>query len=79
MSAQTTKTTELPRTQIIAKHMRAAFEVAPLSENEATVEALIEAIQALEASGDLAALNQANIMLGGAIQRVSTALILSRV
>lgn len=63
---------ELTRSEQIRAHLRKQFAATPLSENEAVVDALIEAIQTLEATGDLAALTAANVMVAGAIQRMAT-------
>lgn len=66
-----TAPTAADRQEIIRGHLRKAFAPSPLPENEALIDTLIETIQALEASGDLAALTQAMVMLSGSVQRVA--------
>jgi len=66
-----TALTAADRQEMIRDHLRKSFAPSPLPENEALIDTLIETIQALEASGDLAALTQAMVMLSGSVQRVA--------
>lgn len=69
-ATQTAPTAE-ERREMISAHLRAAFAPAPLPENSDAIAALIEAIQQLESTGDLAALTQVSMMVSGSIQRVA--------